>query len=160
MCYSSVLLGEPHWTPGIFFWWSVLACEVCLLSRSIALGIHLHQKNGGWGSFLSINKAVGDGRHMDAVSQLMPRQRKPSLLFHPRVLGALSFSPLKLLPQIRVAWRQFLLAVSIPNENSAPSITSITIISNSPRLSIPRLIADYRLQHYIFSCLLLLISMT
>lgn len=97
---------------------------------------------GGGDHFSLPTKPVGDGRHMDAMSQLMPRQRKPSLLFHPRVLGSLSFSPLKLLPQIRVAWRQFLLAVSIPNENSAPSITSITIISNSPRLSIPRLIAD------------------
>lgn len=55
--------------------------------------------------------------------------------------------PLTLLPQIQMAWRRFLLAVSIPNENSAPSITSTTIISNSPCLSGSHLIADYRLQH-------------
>lgn len=64
--------------------------------------------------------------------------------------------PLTLLPQIQMAWRRFLLAVSIPNENSAPSITSTTIISNSPGLSGSHLIADYRLQHSAFSCLLLI----
>lgn len=36
-----------------------------------------------------------------------------------------------LLPQIQGVWRRFLLPASIPNENSAPSITSIAIISNT-----------------------------
>lgn len=59
-------------------------------------------------------------------------------------------------PRIQMAWRRFPLAVSNPNENSAPSITSTTIISNSLCLSGPHLITDYRLQHSAFSCLLLI----
>lgn len=105
-------------------------------------------------------KPVGDYT-WEAASQLMPRKRKPSLPLYPRVLGSLSLSPLTLLPQIQMAWRRFLLAVSIPNENSTPSITSTTIISNSLCLSTPHLIVGCRLQRSIFFfCLLLLISIT
>lgn len=62
--------------------------------------------------------------------------REPPLLLHPRGLGPLSLSPLKLLPQTQMARRRLLLAASIPNESSAPSVTTV---SNSPRLSTPRL---------------------
>ena len=89
------------------------------------------RKRGNESFLLPPTKPIGDDM-WDAASQLMPRKRKPLLPLHPRALGSPSFSALKLLPQIQMAWRQFLLTVSIPNENSAPSITSTAITSNSP----------------------------
>lgn len=139
--------------------------ELALWSVHASLSVHIPRnpfasEELGVGDLFSLPTKPRGDYTWDAVSQLMPRKRKPSLLPHPPVLGSLSLSPLKLLPQIQMAWRQLLLVVSIPIENSAPSITSIAITSNSPHLWIPHPIVGYRLQPYIFSCLLLPISIT
>lgn len=141
---------------GETFWGWMLTNGVCFREEPTLWGVHVSHPHP-WKPIHTRRRGAGEmnppslpttpvGDYMWKAASQLTRTQKPSWLLHPRGLGSQSFSPLTLLSQIQMACTQFLLAVSIPNENSAPSVTSATIISNPPCPLVSRLIANHNPQ--------------